>query len=563
MIGNSEPIENRALAGFAADNGVAVALVNAASHEVTTFNNNSICRKLNPTGDFSPECAKFCGKAFAEATKAGKTVGYVCHAGLECRAVRISRGLVAIAGRTFVKAENYRKATERAISGDWKSFLPAEFFGNILLTSSPTFLDELAVQIAKRSAKTAKPALPPKPDLLETEPLTLPPETDEAPAAEADETVAAEAEEQPVIEVAAEPPAAAIEPAKSAAVKQTNGRRGAKASAWRSFFGSLLKQDHAAATNAILEFIAHQYGFSALIWLERRDNKFENTATYGEMKNRRVRLGIEPDDHRLIEAGRNEMPLELGERGKGDNESRTMYMFPIGVGGEVTAAIAVLDPIEGDSRKRQIARVCLSLGPQLEILSLRSEVARRESLDGAVRRFSDSIKRIDADDFWFSLTKNAAEMLRAERASLMIYGERSEALEIKAIIGAKNVVTANEVRHRVARIVFEKGKPAIISDVQEAGLPPAPERGYKTQSFLSCRSQLPRSDVNEFYRPRAACPLIRTRNCSRRLPRRGRNRPGDAQGQGGQIRQRRSPSANGLAQPALHRGAADGGDQAV
>ena len=116
MIATSGIIEYKALAGFAADNGVAVALVNAASHEVKTFNNNSICHKLNPTGDFSPECARFCGKAFAEAAKSGKTVGYVCHAGLECRAVRVSKGLVAIAGRTFVKADNYRKATERASS---------------------------------------------------------------------------------------------------------------------------------------------------------------------------------------------------------------------------------------------------------------------------------------------------------------------------------------------------------------------------------------------------------------------------------------------------------------
>ena len=66
-----------------------------------------------------------------------------------------------------------------------------------------------------------------------------------------------------------------------------------------------------------------------------------------------------PTDHRLIEASQNEMPLELGERAKDPSSaaSRTMNMFPIGVGGEISAAIAILDPIDDENIKKQIARI--------------------------------------------------------------------------------------------------------------------------------------------------------------------------------------------------------------
>lgn len=52
------------------------------------------------------------------AKEAGEAVEYKCFAGLNCKAVPLSENLVAIVGRTFLKAEDYRNATERAISGD-------------------------------------------------------------------------------------------------------------------------------------------------------------------------------------------------------------------------------------------------------------------------------------------------------------------------------------------------------------------------------------------------------------------------------------------------------------
>lgn len=536
---NGEIPEKVILDRLAEENGVAIVFVDGGQLEISASNNNSICRNLNPEGKLVGQCAAFCGTALEETAEVGGPVSFTCHAGLECRAIPVHRPsgtLVAIVGRTFLKAENYRRATERAISGDWSGFPPSAFFENILITGSTDILDKAARHVeslagdapapvtapvsAPVTAEVTTPETPPvaEPSIILPMETTPPPlkKSSAQPTSIVDKFMREVRGTEPVelikSELKAEPeppkteiPAPVMEPkplpepvavknpepeASSLAKLAQTERRMAESRAWRSFFGSLLKMDYPRAIDSILEFLAHHYGFSALMWLEKVGDSFENTATFGEMKNRRVRLGIAPDDPRLIAASQNDLPLELGERPKEHSSEthRTMHLFPIGVGGEISAAIATLDPIETETDKKQIARIGHSVAPQLEILRLRSDVARRELLGRAVRRFSESIKTIDAEDFWFNLTQNAAEMLQAERASLLVFDERAEALEIKAMIGSKTKFDAAEaVGTRVAKIVFARNEPVVIPDVAKTELPPAPAmRNYKTPSFLSC-----------------------------------------------------------------------------
>lgn len=532
---------------MADENGVAIALVDETAHEVYVANNNSICRELNPSGEFETHCKAFCGTAFEEVSETGGPVSFTCHAGLDCRVVPIEGGerpLVAIIGRTFLKAENYRRATTRAISGDWRGHSPSEFFENVLLSGSTSVLDRTASKLVgsaqklravngepklKQVEEIEKPHIEPTP--IEVEKKLPPPsvsnivarfskevgfgrDADRAlPQAEKpvkDQHIAESRIEQPVNEPRFEPPVLVreerpepvVEPLPPAAVfepsvvesqeiqkPRSNEQRAAEARAWRSFFGSLLKTDHAKAVDSVLEFISLQYGLSALIWLERNDRKLVNTAAFGEMKNRKLRLGIAADDARLVEAARNEMPLELAEKPKdGMAHGRAMNLFPIGVGGEISAGVAIFGKIEDERIRRQIARFCQSIAPQMEILRLRGDVARGETLTTAVRRFSESLRQIDADDVWIQLTQNAAEMLKAERASLMVLNERTGALELKALIGGLGRPGKDDiVGERVARLVFDKNKSIIVPDVAKTGLPPvAASRNYKTPSFMSC-----------------------------------------------------------------------------
>ncbi len=460
-------IASGTLSSLAEENGMAIAIVDEDSRQVVVSNNNSICRHLNPANKFSSACSHFCGKALEKALEAGGMIGFECHAGLDCRAIPsgdAEKRFVAIVGRTFLKAENYRKATERAITGDWSEFPPSEFFENILLTGSSDALTTTANEVERLLNETQ----------VQSTLLEISPEPENVPT--------------PVIESPLSKNEADLEPEISEPSVNKPENRTAEAQAWRSFFGSILKTDYAQASVSILEFIAHQYNFSALVWLEKREDRFENTATFGEMKSRRVRIGVLPDDHRLVEAYQNEMPLELSERVEKSDDARVMCLFPIGVGGDISAAVAILDPIDSDVTKRQIARICHSISPQLEILRLRNEVSGREEISNAIRLFGESLKGIDMDDFWQTLTRNAAEMMNAERASLLMAHEKTGQLGIKALIGARNEpVEGEEVGGRVAKVVFAKNEAVVVSDVSRTGLPPAPsDRKYKTASFLSC-----------------------------------------------------------------------------
>lgn len=529
---------------MADENSIAIALVDEAGQEVYVANNNSICRELNSTGQFETHCKAFCGTAFEEAREVGETVSFTCHAGLECRVVPIDGGerpLVAIIGRTFLKAENYRRATTRAISGDWKDHSPAEFFENVLLTGSASVLDRTAARIGGSANKLKaigderqpqKLEEAPKSEVVEETKVSEPERKNHAPTVsnivarfnrelglgtETERTVPrTEPEitekqveqkiEPPVLvperelEQVVEPATAALPTSKpdvpvaaavpEASKSRSNEQRAAEARAWRSFFGSLLKTDHAKAVESVLEFISLQYGLSALIWLERNDRKLVNTFAFGAMKNRKLRLGIAADDKRLIEAAQNEIPLELAERQKDGSPrgARVMNLFPIGVGGEISAGVAIFEKIDDERVRRQIARFCQSIAPQMEILRLRGAVARGETLTTAVRRFSESLRQVDAEDVWIKLTQNAAELLKAERASLMVLNERTGSLEIKALIGGLGKPGKGDVvGERVARLVFDKNKPIIVPDVAKTGLPPvAASRNYRTPSFMSC-----------------------------------------------------------------------------
>lgn len=443
MLEEPDSVEINSITARANETGLAIAVVDRHGRELFAANNNSICRTLNPEGNFSAACAEFCGRAFANVRAAGSDISYECHAGLTCRATLMTgaQPLVAIVGRVFLTNENYRKARLRAISGDWAGHSPMALFENVHVSSAPDDLDRLIGAVKQTTPQTNTLARGDSPESDRTRsggPATVPTE-----------------------------------------------RRKADAAAWRSFFGSLLQSSYADAIHSILSFVAGQYGLSALVWVENRGGRFESTAGFGSMKGRGLRLAIKADDPRLLEAMRTHRPLGLTEREKRDG-ARHLNLFPIGVASEVSAAIAILDPIMDDAVKWQIARMAHSLAPPIEILHLRSRVETSESRSTLSRKFSSILKRIDDDDLWLRVTQHAAEMLRAERASLLVFDEATDALAIKAIIGARNQPSpGEEVGERVAKQVFMAGEGFAVADVTAAGLEPIPARGYKTTSFMS------------------------------------------------------------------------------
>ena len=338
---------------------MAIVVVDATGLHIAEANNNSICRTLNPDGKVTGMCRDFCGTALDETRAVRGPVTYTCHAGLGCAAVPSGteqHPLVTIVGRAFVKSENYRRATTRAIEGDWSKLSPADLFENVLMASSEDEIKEMARKAVKVIETPAPPVPPPDETKKHVESMV-----------ERFNREIGLIEDKTLDEL--KPSAAEHGPQQPAATVADSGE-------WRSFLSSLLKRDYPAAIDNVLGLLARQYGFSAMLWLDERDGRLETTQTYGEMNGRRVRLGISADDDRLLAAMHGQMPLELSEKVKGGSASpRLMNLFPIAVGDDILAAIAVLDPIKDPGIKKQIVRTCRTLAPQFEILRLRSEVA--------------------------------------------------------------------------------------------------------------------------------------------------------------------------------------------
>lgn len=460
---------------IAEENGVAIVVLDENSHEVSVSNNNSICAALTASPEFRPKCAEYCGVAFQN-TSSGDAFEYRCYAGLTCKAVPVTdRGkrFVAIIGRTFKEADQYRQATDRAISGDWAGFPPNEFFENVLIAGSGSNIEKAAGDLSR-----FRPA-PPEEVLEPDREGKNGPETVEEQAPDAP----VEKPPKHVEEIDAKPEIS-IKPAEHSRAKNRN----AEAAALRSLYGRMAKMQYEEACSSALEFIETSLGLKSLVWLERKDNKFLPVAATGSLREIPIKIGITADNQRLVDASNQERPLELRERMVDGDErpGRTLNLFTSVVGGEIRGAIGVEGEID-ESKAREVALFSRRIGPQLEILRLRREVSDREWLNRAVNRFNESLKRIDAEDFWTHVTQVSAELVQSERASLLLRDEQTEGLTTKAAVGSRiNLFAEPHIGERVSNLVLEDGNPVVVEDITRIGIKAAPLTWrYKTPSFLS------------------------------------------------------------------------------
>jgi len=256
---------------------------------------------------------------------------------------------------------------------------------------------------------------------------------------------------------------------------------------WRS----LLDLSYPQACESILQFVSRRYSISSLAWLERTGNRLEAVFASGKLHSQQMQLSILADDKRLLDAVKIEISLELRKQQSADKTRapQLISFFPIAIGGEIRSALIIGDEISSENKKRHISRFCRTVASELEILRLREELNRRGRLERAVQEFNESLKDIDADDFWSSLVQTCAELMRAERSSLLVFDEKSNSLSAKAATGAHADVFKKERENfgeRIAQKVLQNGKPLVVEDVRETEIFAAPgEWNYKSNSFIS------------------------------------------------------------------------------
>jgi diguanylate cyclase (GGDEF)-like protein len=420
-------------------------------------NNNSICAAFQSSSTHASLCNPFCGDAYNKAYQTGGTVNYRCHAGLNCFAepVKIdrSRKLAVIGGRAFLSVADYRALAERFYAGDLRDLLSDELFKNVIFSNEQDLAD-LAVRVAS------------------------------AAEVEFDVNTQGEAERaQPRRARVGGRPAVTPFPANHGLVNLP-------------FSGSVKEVCHAAIAQ-----LAQRYGLTSLAILQRDEEPLALVAASGRFKTKPVRLSIKPGDTRMIQAAARNSSIILRQSRRNtvtDPHDRTagthqpedrVELFPMMVGHEVKGALLVGDVIQNEEQRREISAFCRELALPLEVLHLREKLEQREQMSDSIVALTESLPSDDPSRAYLSVLRHSADLVGAERSSLLLYDEASNELEVKAALGprAENV---SETRMRmgdgVSGSVLETGLPMMVRDVSSTSMSPAPsERRYKTRSFIS------------------------------------------------------------------------------
>lgn len=126
---------------------------------------------------------------------------------------------------------------------------------------------------------------------------------------------------------------------------------------------------------------------------------------------------------------------------------------------------------------------------QAEIDQLRGELEYRVRFAESLRHFLERISTSDPQKTYSAILTNSKELLRAERASLLLNDETQSELIVKAAAGLPiEISEIGRIRagEGIAGRVLETAEPLAVEDMESEGLEPAPpERKYKTNSFIS------------------------------------------------------------------------------
>jgi len=119
--------------------------------------------------------------------------------------------------------------------------------------------------------------------------------------------------------------------------------------------------------------------------------------------------------------------------------------------------------------------------------SLRRGLDRRAPFADSIRRFTEQIDASDPAQTYASILSQAADLVAAERGSLLLFDEAANMLTMTASRGIRasiSEVGSIGLGEGIAGSVLRQGQP-VVASIDELGRTSLPERGYKTKSFIS------------------------------------------------------------------------------
>ena len=119
--------------------------------------------------------------------------------------------------------------------------------------------------------------------------------------------------------------------------------------------------------------------------------------------------------------------------------------------------------------------------------SVRAGLDRRAPFADSIRRFTEQIDASEPAQTYSSILTQAADLVKAERASLLLFDESVNSMTMTAsrgITAPMSEVGSIGMGEGIAGSVLREGRP-VVASIDDLGRSSLPERGYKTKSFIS------------------------------------------------------------------------------
>jgi diguanylate cyclase (GGDEF)-like protein len=472
---------------LAATSGLSLLLVEGRQPpSLVVSNNNSICQAFQSSPTHAHRCQPDCGEAFDRASQAGEAVQYRCHAGLHCFTMPVQleneKTLAVIGGRCFVRVADYRALAERIRTGDLNELLSSDLFQNVVFAAQHD-LEDLAERVADAARHFARPSFQTKKSQLIETPPGRSPKTKNAKGA------GVEGED---VEEKAHAAAANGTVTSDSSKAETSEREEAVArpSVERPQTlqgGSSLEDACRRAVRTLVE----DYGVASLALMLRAEDSFYPTCVTGVFEKKLPRVALKVKEIKLLLAATqgDSIAVPAGGRTSSKHEE-AVELFPLVVGEEIKGALLVGDKDLSDEQRRALAAYCRDISMPLEVMRLREELERRVRAATQLRAFTEVVNSAQPEDAYTTILRHSAELLHAERGSLLLFDEGAGELSVKAAVGPRAEIARNErirIGEGVSGAVMREGRPAVVRDVSAVpGISPAPaERSYKTNSFIS------------------------------------------------------------------------------
>jgi diguanylate cyclase (GGDEF)-like protein len=460
--------------------GLALLLVEGRQPpQLTACNNNTICQTFQSSPAHSHLCEPYCGEAHQRARAAGGRTDYRCHAGLNCFAIafepRKGRSLAVIGGRAFLSAADYRALAERFRTGDLRELLSDDLFRNVLFTTRDG-LDQLSAGVAEAARRLSSGLAATKKGAARDGESPASGATAEGAAVEASGDTAGVAFDESAGDAPGDPLA---EEERLAAA---------------SYFGPGTSLEQAC--RQVLDELTAEHDIDSAALMLRRDEGFTAVCATGKFRQMAPEVSLRPaaggPAQQRNGAGRSTLaapnsasqlePSFLPVAGGTE-------LFPLAVADEIKGALLVGEAALDEATRERVREFCRRVAMPLELLRLREELERRMRVAYHLQALTEQINSDDPDDPYAAILRHSTELLRSERASLLLFDERAGELLVKAAVGPRAEAAADSriaLDEGVAGRVLREGRPLVVRDLVASGHAPAPpERDYKTASFIS------------------------------------------------------------------------------